>query len=296
MRVLSIFLGLQVALSAARVLDVQSDETEIEVISDQGHRYVKRVASSDANWCNGKIHESEGTFKPMQAVCNWALDRSYSVHCVQQDVQALRAKAYWIQGWCDVGLLCEQREEARLWNGQLGFDVDCVPSKELVKWAIGERETGHSSKGYCSHNIRYSPRDKGGRTAVWEFFASFYGTLGQNTKIATATILWKGKSIQHQTQINHIGTRHTLEEGDLIQYCGVRGSDSLIEGFATAKIVSWINDAGEEEAVDGEVEFDIEFDTLEAEEMVETEKDAQEALELIAADWDAQQANTTQEA
>ncbi|KAH7028593.1 hypothetical protein B0J12DRAFT_326293 [Macrophomina phaseolina] len=242
MKISAMLLGLQAALAASRAMAVSPGHREIQVTSDQGHRVVKRIASSDANWCVGKVHASEGDFKPESAVCNWALDRSYSVYCVQQGVR--NPKAYWIQAFCDPGFLCQQHEEARLWNGLKGFDVECRPSKTLVKWAIGTRETGHAQSKYCSPKIQYTT--KGGRTAVWEFFAQYFGITGQATQINDAEILWNGKSIQEQIDVNHVGTRHTLKSGDLIQYCGTRGSDALIEGYATAKVVSFLNEAGQE--------------------------------------------------
>jgi hypothetical protein len=234
---------LQVALSVAAVIEniaievkYPINETEFEGIMGrdvESSHFTKRLVINDENWCNGKIHgAAAGVYKPYSAVCNWALDRSYKVRC-----QAAGQEVVWVQAYCDIGTFCQQLQDARMWNGQLGFDVACHPSSSLVKWAIGSRKTGQSYATFCSKIYKYAPDRT--RTAVYEFMESFFGELGQQTQILYANILLNGNVIKDATDTNQLAATQALAPSDTIQYCGEAGSTALIEGYGIAKFVSW---------------------------------------------------------
>ncbi|KAI1522016.1 hypothetical protein PtrSN001C_012007 [Pyrenophora tritici-repentis] len=204
----------------------------------------KREVTTDKDWCLGKIHESQGTWRPTSAACDWALDRSFSVICEQEDVSHKTT----VQSYCPIGTLCEQREEVVNWKGLRTYDVDCVPSQNLVKWAIGTRQTtGQNYANYCSNRISYL--NKGARSVLAEFFATYWGTTGQKTQVYQADIYLNDQSIQHDVNSNQVSTKHVIKPGDIIRYCVVRGSSALIEGYATAKILKYIGSNGVEEEV-----------------------------------------------
>jgi hypothetical protein len=242
---LFISLGLlQVALSVAAVMEniavgVKSsiNETEFKGILGrdvESSHLTKRLVINDENWCDGRIDGATEDYKPYSAVCNWELDRSYKVLCKTED----QFKAVWVQDYCAVGEFCQQLENAAMWNGQLGFDIACKPSAQLVKWPIGSRLKGADYKIFCSDVYIYD-LDRT-RTAVYEFFESFWGELGQKTQILFANILFNGKVIQQASNTNQLGARHTLAPRDTIKYCGEAGSSALIEGYASAKFISWV--------------------------------------------------------
>ncbi|CAA9961595.1 hypothetical protein PTMSG1_04979 [Pyrenophora teres f. maculata] len=205
----------------------------------------KRIIANDENWCQRNVHESEGIVKPTTSICNWNLDRSFSVYCAKPH----GGRESWVQSFCPIGTLCEQREYVRLWNGLDGLDVECRPSANLVKWAIGSRQTGESYTKYCSNRISY--KSNGGRSAIYEFYARFVGTTGLQTQVNQAYIYLNDLLIQRNVNSNQVGTTHQLGPGDIIRYCAIPGSLALLEGYATAKIKSYINaDGTEEEATE----------------------------------------------
>jgi hypothetical protein len=148
---LLISLGLlQVALSIAAIIkDIAIDdkssinETEFEGIlatNVESSSRTKRFVIADESWCNGTIHSPDiGHYKPDTAVCNWALDCSYKVYCVLDG-----ATSVWVQAYCDIGFYCKQLAFVKSLKGSYAFDVACVPSNSLVKWAIGSRQSGRS--------------------------------------------------------------------------------------------------------------------------------------------------------
>ncbi|KAI2478297.1 hypothetical protein Ptr902_10492 [Pyrenophora tritici-repentis] len=188
----------------------------------------KREVTTDKDWCLGKIHESQGTWRPTLA----------------EDVPHKTT----VQSYCPIGTLCEQREQVVNWKGLRTYDVDCVPSQNLVKWAIGTRQTtGQNYAKYCSNRISYL--HKGARSVLAEFFATYWGTTGQKTQVYQADIYLNDQSIQHNVNSNQVSTKHVIKPGDIIRYCVVRGSSALIEGYATAKILKYIGSNGVEEEV-----------------------------------------------
>lgn len=234
---------LQVALSIAAIIEniaieVKSsiNETEFEGIlarDVESSHFTKRFIIDDEDWCEGKIQGADlGFYTPASAVCNWAFDRSYKVLC-----QAVNEQAVWVQAYCDVGTYCQQLENAPMWNGETGYDVACKPSKSLVKWAIGSRQTGQSYTEYCSTKNRFDSDRT--RTAVYTLMESFFGELGQQTQILYAKILLNGKNIQDGANTNQIAATHALAPEDTIQFCGEAGSPALIEGYGVATFVSW---------------------------------------------------------
>lgn len=212
---------LQVALSVAAVIEniaVETkspiDETEFDGILGrdfESSNLTKRLVINDENWCDGRIDGvTTEDYKPYTAVCNWALDRSYKVLCETTD----NSKSVWVQDYCAVGEFCQQLENVKMWNNEFGFDIACNPSAQLVKWPIGSRLKGQAYKEFCSQPYTYeADRTK---TAVYEFFETFWGELGQKTQILYASI-----------------------PSDTITYCGKAGSSALIEGYASAKFISW---------------------------------------------------------
>ncbi|KAH9862659.1 hypothetical protein J1614_010752 [Plenodomus biglobosus] len=230
------------------------------------HIFKRSLIARDEGWCLGKVHQSEGAFRPTIAVCQWDSDPNYKVFCHRLGSPET-TDGYWINGNCDVGFDCKQLEDVKLYNGKLSYDIDCVPTRTLVKWALGAREQGMSLVRYCTkHTFSYS--SSRGTNPLWEFYASFFGTTGQQTQIHTAEILLNGKVIASSTDHNNVAARHHARATDHIQYCGTRGSDSLIEGFATARVISYVNAEGLEEIAEENHEFTLTTHEIEEETVV----------------------------
>lgn len=215
--------------------------------------FKRSIIAQDQNWCHGKVHQSQGEHKPRAAVCRWNEGRAYKVLCQPADAPAGATSGYWIDGSCDPGFYCKQLEDVKIWTGRSTLDVDCVPERTLVKWALGSRQLGQSYTKYCSDKYTYTA--SGGGSPLWEFFTSFYGETGQITQILNVKILLNDKVIQERLNGNALGTRHNIGPKDHVQFCGVRGSESLIEGFATAKVVGFKNALGQEETTDKVVNY-----------------------------------------
>lgn len=218
---------------------VPADLTTIPGTTPVHHFSKRSLIALDEDWCRGKVHVSEGNFKPRAAICVWNDGPGYKVLCSPANASPGSMDGYWIDGACDAGLACKQLDDVRIWTGLLALDVDCVPTSTIVKWAIGARQLGESQAKFCTKAFHYVSSK--GVSPVWELFASFYGTTGQITQIHSAQIWWNGNLIQNKVDSNNVATRHTIGRTDTIVYCGVRGSDSLIEGYATAKVVSFPN-------------------------------------------------------
>jgi hypothetical protein len=243
---LLIGLGLiQVTLSVAAVIENIAVEVKLPIndIEFEGilgrdvesSHVTKRLVINDEHWCDGKIHDAAaGVYKPYSAVCNWALDRSYRVSCETAD----HRQSVWVQDYCVVGTFCRQLEDRPLWNGQLGYDIGCNPSGQFVKWAIGSRQIGQSYSTFCSKV--YTHRPDRSKPAVYAFFEKFFGELGQQTQILYANILLNGEIMREAYNTDQLRTKHVLAPGDTIRYCGEAGSSALIEGYATAKFISWV--------------------------------------------------------
>jgi hypothetical protein len=129
------------------------------------------------------------------AGCNWALDRSYKVYCMLDG-----SPSVWVQAYCDIGFHCKQLAFVKSWKGSYGFDVACVPSKSLVKWAIGSRQSGRSYTQYCSSKNTYNTiRTK---TATYKIVMNFWGELGLQTQILYGKILLNGKKLMEGFNTN----------------------------------------------------------------------------------------------
>ena len=165
-------------------------------------------------------------------MCNWALDRSYKVWCKAQGEVSV-----WVQDWCNIGFYCKQLQNVKSWRNTLSYDVKCVPSNSIVKWAIGARQTGLNYKEYCSSLATYNIDRT--RTKTYRMIMNFWGKMGLKTQILYGKILLNGQTLMENFNANEVDVTYALAPKDTIQYCGEAGSAALIEGYGEASFVKW---------------------------------------------------------